>query len=385
MTRSTGLLVLGFLSSLLGHGLAAGNAPALDPKEGTALVRQLGDESFATRQEASRKLMALGLAARDVLLDGMRSPDPEIRKSCRLLLPAVLRADRQARLEAFIADKEGKKEHDLPGWKRFRKVVGADAAARDLFVSMQRSTAVILLSDVDKNPKLAGELLQSSCQQLWTQLFFRPGLQPRQPTVAEVAALYLVATDPEVKLAPNTVSQLVNFLNQPSIQTAFRSNAVAVRKLVVGWMMQQIDDTSFQQIGWTLVQNNLNLPEVAEIGLKVIRGKKAKAHGLALALAVVGKHGKREHAKEMEQFLNDRTLVGNVVMNNQRGTTEVRDVALAMMVHLTGQQQKDYGFPFLQQNNAWLKFHYHFMGFSSDAQRDQALRKWKSWQASQKK
>jgi hypothetical protein len=386
MIRSTGLLSL-ILCSTIAHGVASANAPApsLDPRQGRELVRQLGHESYPVREEASHKLLALGLAAKDILIEGARNPDPEIRNRCRKLLPAVFRADRKARLEAFIADKEGKKEHDLPGWKRYRQVAGNGAASRDFFVSLQRSGAVALLIDVERSPKQATALLQSNCQQLWMQLFFRPGLPPRPPSVPEVAALYLVASYPQVRLTPTSINQLVNFLNQPAIQTAMRGDAVALRKLTVGWMKQQIDDTTFQQIGWTLLNNNLNLPEAAEVGLNVIRQKKAKAQGLALALAVIGKHGKKEYVKELKPYLDDRSVIATMNMNRQLTTIQVRDVALAMTVHLTGQSPKDYGFPNFQQNNPWSRFHYFYMGFANDTQRDQAFRKWKAWGAAQKK
>src|SRR5437764_1072700 len=106
-------------------GFARGNESPLSPAEhrkALGLVRQLGDSSFPAREEASKQLFRMGLAVKDVLVEGSRDPDLEVRRRCRELLPAVLEADRQARLDAFIADREGKQDHHLPGWQRYRKI-----------------------------------------------------------------------------------------------------------------------------------------------------------------------------------------------------------------------------------------------------------------------
>ena len=68
-----------------------------------------------------------------------------------------------------------------------------------------------------------------------------------------------------------------------------------------------------------------------------------------------------------------------------RGTTQVRDAALAMLVRLTKQSHKDYGFAISQYNNEHLMSYANFLGFSGDELRDRALSKWKQWKAVQKK
>src|SRR5947209_8533053 len=103
--------------------LAAGAAPAATPAALTPadqdkarqLVRQLGDASYEARQQATQKLFKMGLPVKELLLEGSKDGDPEVRRRCRELLPAVLEADRLARIDAFVADKDGKREPELPG------------------------------------------------------------------------------------------------------------------------------------------------------------------------------------------------------------------------------------------------------------------------------
>ncbi len=338
------------------------------------LVRQLGDHSFAVREQASRELFRLGLAAKPALLAGARDADLEIRRRCRDLLPSILEADRRARLEAFLADKEGRHKHDLPGWERYRKVAGEDAPARELFAAMQRLDTGFL-ADTERNPEHASEHCALLCQQLYQKLYGNPWAPNRRLDAAEVAPLLLVAGDSRTEMPPQLRSLVANFFYQPSIKEELSAAGSPLRKLALAWMERQTDDdTACQQMFFMV--GNLDLREGVDLALKVIREKKLKRAGLASALTTLGKLGGKDHAAALEAFLGDTTTLGNFALNKERGTTQVRDVALAMLVHLSGQDHRDYGFVF-SQSNPHLKFYPNFLGFRTDEQRAQAFARWK--------
>jgi hypothetical protein len=150
--------VLASLSALTG-GLRAAPpnpdalvAPAEIQVRSRALVHQLGSEEFAEREAAQEQLAALGRLARPALLVGVNtSPDPEVRRRCAELLPTASALDLKARLDTLLADTAGVYDHDLPGWKTFRRVVGSrwsvldrtlwvdqelDRAAREVFAEL---------------------------------------------------------------------------------------------------------------------------------------------------------------------------------------------------------------------------------------------------------
>src|SRR5262245_66386297 len=104
-----------------------------------ALVQQFGSASFQKREKASKDLLHLGRSAYPALLSGSSDANTEVRFRCRQLLPQIYELELKARLDAFLADVEGKKEHDLPGLTRFRKSFGFDNRARELYVSMLRA------------------------------------------------------------------------------------------------------------------------------------------------------------------------------------------------------------------------------------------------------
>jgi hypothetical protein len=130
MTRLLAILVGGLCAAA-----ASGASP--DPKDlvippeelskARELVRKLGSEVFREREDAHAELTRMGRKARQALLEAVGSdPDPEVRFRCSRLLPKAGADDLRARLDTFLADTEGKYDHDLPGLKQYRKAVGND-------------------------------------------------------------------------------------------------------------------------------------------------------------------------------------------------------------------------------------------------------------------
>jgi hypothetical protein len=360
--------------------------PAEPPARRAAnLVRQLGDDSFEVRERAGKDLLRLGVAARRALQEGARDADPEVRRRCKELLPAVLEADHKARLDAFLADKDGRQEHHLPGWERYRQVAGQDAAARAFFATLLRHD-MNFLADVEKDPARAGERCSEQCHELFGRMVYggMPGV--RTPLdLADVAEVLLVAGDPRVTVPPQSRPWVSTFFYQEPVLSALRGGEqTPFRKLVVAWMERQTDDEDAAQQMFLVMTQTLNLKEALDLGLRVLRDRPVKSRGLAGALVTVGKLGGPAHRTALEPFLNDATIVGNFAVGKERGTTQVRDVALAMLVHVTGQDPKGYGFAF-SHRYAYLKFHPSFLGFAGDSERDRALARWRDWFARTKK
>src|SRR5262245_15190413 len=121
------------LALLLGAAAAAGRDDTPPrPEDAPALVRKLGDASFRVRDRAFQQLLRLGRAAVPALEAGVNDPDPEVRLRCQRLLPLARRTDLDLRLDAFLSGKDDPKAPP-GGWSAFRKLVGGDQAARDLF------------------------------------------------------------------------------------------------------------------------------------------------------------------------------------------------------------------------------------------------------------
>ena len=65
--------------------------------EATALVRQLGDERFATRESATARLIQLGRSVKQALEEGRTNADREIRYRSARILSIIEELDFQRR------------------------------------------------------------------------------------------------------------------------------------------------------------------------------------------------------------------------------------------------------------------------------------------------
>lgn len=369
------------LTSLRGEELA----PKPETPDLDALVRQLGSDDFHLREKASQELFRIGLPAREALQRGARDVDREIRRRCQRLLPAIAEAERQAKIEAFLADKDGKQKHDLPGWTRYRKMVGDDEAARRFFVVLHKADGPFL-AEAEKNPDKAGPVLIQR-----EQRFQSLGNASTPIPLEEIALLLFVASDPKVKIPDGQAWQFCNLLRQQRLRSELRSSRLTpCKKIILAWMEQQVqlgDDSISQNIFRTL--NELELKEGLELALRVVRDKKVKSSALAQALATIGRLGDKQHWTLLEAHLDDTATVCSFGMAgpgfNVQGTTQVRDVALGMLVRGSKQSFKDYGFAAAKADRQFVLNHAEYLGFSSDKERDAALAKWKEWKAAQKK
>lgn len=355
---------------------APGTNTPLTPEDVKArdLVQSLGNSRYKVRKEAARQLVQMGRMAKRALIEGKKSSDPEIWNRCGLLLPQALELDLKARVEAFLADTDGKQQHDLPLWSRFRKITGSDAGARKLFAEIVKTNAN-MLDQCEEGPEVAGDKYNTRAQELQYQLNFgfRNG---RQQTiqVPDIAALFLIGADPEAsKFITNTqVNPVGGFLFQPNIQQTLRTGeqSPAFRKLFFSWAEQRDDVNSVSYI--LSVVQSLNLRKGLSFAVKAMQMKEQQVYTRAQAVTCVGKMGGKEHAASFDSLFNDTTQVGNLQWQNVMITTNMSDVVLAMSIHLSGQNPKDFGFDVLQTqpNFVWA---YHYLGFSTEAKRHAAL------------
>jgi hypothetical protein len=351
------------------------------------LVNDLGDSRFKVRAMAATELKKMGRIAKMALQEGMKSTDTEIWNRCIQLLPEVLALDLKARVDAFLADTEGKQKHELPLQELFQKVVGNDPGARKLYADIVRNNAAFLEA-CEQNPKLAGEKynvrafeLQQTLFGPWSGVGARPQLQ-----AADLAALFLIGADAEMtkNIPTSNANPVSNFLWQQQFQSALKNGdqALAYRKLFFAWAEYRTDVNSVSQT-LSVVQNN-NLKEGLDFAVKVMKAKDQQIWSRAQAMTVVGKMGSKDHVAAFETMFDDKTQVTTIQWNNIQLQTQINDIALAMAAQLSGQQPKDYGFDALQTQPS-LIFAYHYLGFSIDEKRETAFKKWKEYKAAQEK
>src|SRR5262249_11951581 len=148
----------------------------------------------------------------------------------------------------------------------------------------------------------------------------------------------------DVTVTEHTRMLSANLLDQNAFQQAIRSGprVEALRKLLGAWMQRATGQAALRAL--TLAMQ-YNWKEGLDLGLRLVRNKDFAS---GMAVLAIGKLGTKEQVPVLTGLLDNTTVLLNVNFNNKPGTMEVRDVALAMLVHLSGQPIRDYGFEFFQ-------------------------------------
>lgn len=365
-----------------GRGLAVevpADEVAADAEEAEAreLVRQLGADSFAAREKAARRLAEIGIAARGPLTAALEDVDAEVRVRARRILDYVLERDFQARLRAFSADTDGSRGYDLPGWDRYRQLIGDDAIARQLFVDMQRSESLLIEAAI-ATPQSAGKLLDARLQALRADSFIEDALFEQPRSAGQAAALLFVGGDEGVPLSEASCDYIGAFVRQQSFRQQASSPSrfqAPLRKLLGRWVGRYFGP------GRAINQTNLflaveyNLPEGLSLAAAMTADPALDVHLRPYAILAVARFGGDDEIELLAPLLEDATLLQQV----DDRQSEVRDVALAGLLYLTDQRPGDYGLAL--EKDELLSYDPVRFGYADAEERDQALGRWRQWAA----
>jgi hypothetical protein len=129
----------------------------------------------------------------------------------------------------------------------------------------------------------------------------------------------------------------------------------------------------------------LDLKEGVPVALKAARAADLNATTRGTAVMFVAEFGGKEHVGELEPLLTDTASIGSMGFNFATIHTELRDVALAAVVTLSGQSLDDYGYPYVKFFGTAARplsaLSAHCYGFSDAASRAAALKLWKESRA----
>ena len=341
----------------------------------TQLVEQLGDARFDTRERATRRLIEIGSVALPALKQASLSKDRETRARAARALRIVFRRDLQQRRAAFLRESDSDRDFGLAGWRKFRVLVGDTPINRALFIEMHRSESE-LVQAVQQGPAAARSALVQRYQQLarWKQ---GQRFQPDQSklSLGTVVALLFAVTDNQVQLR-DLEQELPNYLfQQASGMGKYRD---AVRRLLGHWVqgleIESVYPALFLSLFYTVPEGLVPAEKVLE-ETKVTDTPRAGGvegphrYRLMFAIFVTARFGTREHLDLLEPLLQDasRTPYGKV---------EIRDLALAALLHLSGQNLVEFGF-LRHRPNPTFVFEPNRLLFESPEARAKAIQRWR--------
>jgi hypothetical protein len=348
-------------------------APAAE--DAAELVRRLADPAFAVRERAAAGLLRLGRGAEPALRAGLRDADTEVRRRCRELLDEVLRADREARVQALIDGKDDPKKGSLPCWPRFARLVGSGRAARAAYAGLYRRDAEFLEA-ADAAPRDMAGRLATRASAVAGELL---AADKDEAQLGEMTLLLFVALDERLVLQPAAVGGLANALDVLAHRDALRRSFLkdeASRTLLLAYLRQRMVGASLDR-GLELA-GELQLKEAADWAAAVALDKAASGRVRGRALLTLARVGSAQVVPRLSGLLEDETPVGDRKLGNVTLHAQVRDVALAVVLRLSGAAPADFGFPYLQAVPG-VKYppSAACLGFATAAERQAAFKRWK--------
>jgi hypothetical protein len=324
------------------------------------------------------------------LVTASTSPDPETRSRAQRLLLLIERLDFTKQLDAFLSDTEGRLGLSLPGWEPFEDIVGNGPSERALFVEMQRAERDLLQAVFVQNSADRDELVQSRTLRLfnWNQSPVGRRGAGAQPPLGSCAAILLVGATAASDASDTTAQAVARLAQGPPLRTALTSGPYTqqVHKLISTWVLRS---TSVHPL---VIGHKLNLilmhdlREALPLALAIAigdpaYGTQAPAYR-ALAVLAVGKLGGDEHIPLLEPLLANSDMVQQraIRVGNVKETiiVEVRDVVLATLLRMTGQDLDDYKMFGARPHDQTL-FELNTLGFSDPKSREAAITKWREW------
>jgi len=364
------LLSFALLAAALGGVSAFADESAESLERARQLVGQLSSPSFTEREQAAQQLARLGEAARPALQEALKLPEAETRLRVQRILSQIEQNDFQRQIDAFLADAEAQKtsarDYNLPGWPRFRELIGDGLAARKMFVRMLKAEGA-LLSAASNNPRGAAGTFQMRCQQLQAE----SSSQGEEIDAASLAAVLFVASNDRVPMPNGTDSLLYRFCSHSSVKKVLenKGDTSMMRQIVGAWIASGRGGYYSLRLA---MQHEL--PEGLSAAEKMLDGD-TPAYYRQYAILTYAKLGDREHIPRLMKLLTDTTVCTTHRVNNETFQTQFRDIALVAILHLLGHDPRMYGFERIREHSQYVYSPYT-LGFKDEDDRADAFAQW---------
>ena len=351
------------------------------------LIQQLSDRKFSIRQQAMGQLVALGGEAIPALKFAISDGNRETRFRALRVLDAVEENVFQQKLEEFLQAGVGDDKVSLPGWRRFCEQIDETSESRRLFVTMSRSAPRVMRS-VDRGIGETGAAVDRRCIEV--QLEMSKGRRDVIP-LGTVAALLFAAGIEDVKLARNSIKTVFSVCNYEAFRaemyTVISTNRIRYKSTPRSNMLRELFAGCLGQCeSWDAqmalsLAMRYNIRQCVKRSLYLINDKKTPCHVVQIAMIAVGKFGELEHIPVLEQRIDDTGFCGTIQrIENVQYRTQLRDVAIAVMLTIAGENPKEYGFVRMQYSTT-RQVNYSTIGFAEESKRMETRAKWDAFRS----
>lgn len=342
------------------------------------LVNELGSDSYHKRRSADEKLRhrlatdSLRSQTTDALRAGLKHPSLEIRLASDRLLRHHQAESFAAQVEKLLNPRVAPDSIRLAGWKRYSETAGTDHAARSLFAKLASSHGQALRA-LDRDA--TAELLNR----------FNPYQVARDDLVTW--ALVLMIEPNDVKTPQSITYRTAMALSNSALgpKTSGRIEDIVLRRMIDHWIGRNRSDVSARDRLRIAMRFSCHR-RARELHDEVFADSDASPSSQVIAMlcaaVLESRHQESDGIEQrglerlgLDSVLRDRlddrrtAHVWQLIASRQtKIRTQVRDVALALLLHRQGIDPRQVGFEELQADPVML-FRDHSLGFADEVQR----------------
>lgn len=343
-------------------------------------VQELGAADFTRREAAYRELAQLGIVAKAELLVGLQAADPEVRWRSAQLWQAAHAIDFEQRAAAWLRVPDGTSddagwteravEAEFPGWTQYRRRFGYSLPARQLFVEMQRSEP-LLLAQWHANPIGSLGPLTALAERLRLQVSNRQ--QRRTIQVGSVATLWFLSSERAISWPAWESETLGQLTELPRVQDDLQFDS-PLRQLWLTWRRSYRDLRPARERLIELLRYELRA-EAEEVAREILCDADATAESRQYALLTLADSQDPADLALMSRYLEDPSPLGVYLAQETVIKSELRDIALAAVIHRSGADPREFGFRYLKPG-ATLRYSPLTLGFVDLHERQATFAKW---------
>lgn len=357
-------------------------ADAVTKRQIDALIVQLGHREYRQRELAGKQLLEIGPAASEAIKAGQQSEDAEISERCRKLYPLIWTMGLEKRLKVFVGSEGTKNTEELPLAKKWLEIVGDSKSSREMYANMMRVNSTMLKAAEDqpaKLPTIVAEYAKSMYTRSGGSTAIKLTGMATEPEVSTFLFLGAIGEVRRLTLPGMTSIHYYQFLNAESLAKSLDEPATSkeTRLLFSRWLEKERYTTVMRRSIEIAAEHKVN--ECAAPLIKIAKDANTTPYVRATALMGLVRFGDKKTINDLTPFLKDNLQIATVMVNNIRGSVQLRDVALGSAIQLSGQSLKDFGFERDLPRAGQLPPSYVYYAFSSDEKRAEAFKKWDEW------
>jgi hypothetical protein len=220
------------------------------------------------------------------------------------------------------------------------------------------------------------------------QLFSRQ--RGGRPPMGSYATMYFLAALPESQANDAVLNSLCRLAQQAPVNELLQParGQPAMRRLLAAWLVNAPSRNESVLNDQFSIMVAYELQEALPLAIGVARGDAryllSNPHARAEAALAIAKFGTANDIATLEMLLaNKAEVLPQPASTPDRGnaySVQIRDVALAAILHLTDQNLQDYGFMRARRLPDKL-FDIRSLGMESDERREAAAAQWREWKA----